>query len=42
MLGLGAAWYEREHLALVIPCDSVSPTVQQLWRDDRDFKGSSP
>jgi alkanesulfonate monooxygenase SsuD/methylene tetrahydromethanopterin reductase-like flavin-dependent oxidoreductase (luciferase family) len=31
MFGIGAAWYEREHLALGVP---YPPICNQMWSDD--------
>ena len=51
MLGIGAAWYEREHLALGVPYPAISERferleetlqiVQQMWSDDEGpFEGT--
>ena len=44
MLGVGAAWYEREHLALGVPfppmaerferLEATAQIVHQMWSDD--------
>ena len=50
MLGIGAAWYEREHLALGVPYPAISErferleeaiqVVHQMWSDDEGaFEG---
>ena len=51
MLGVGAGWYEREHLALGVPFPSISERFerleetlqicQQMWSDDEGpYKGT--
>jgi alkanesulfonate monooxygenase SsuD/methylene tetrahydromethanopterin reductase-like flavin-dependent oxidoreductase (luciferase family) len=49
MLGIGAAWYEREHLALGVPFPPLAERFErleealqvchQMWSDDGPFRG---